>query len=148
MKKHHKRLLTIVYIGIALSTATAIALFALQDNVSFFYSPTMLAEGKTNLNRPFRLGGLVVTGSLIENTDKEHYRFTLEDGLHTADVIYSGPLPSLFRDGQGIIAEGQLNDEGIFVARRILAKHDENYMPPEIKKTIHIPADVITESYQ
>ena len=147
MKPHHKRLLSIIYIGVALCVATGIALFALQDNVSFFYSPTMLAEEKITFDRPFRLGGLVVAGSLIENTDQGHYQFTLEDGRHTADVIYSGALPSLFRDGQGIIAEGQLNDQGTFVARRILAKHDENYMPPEIKKTIHVPASTIKEAY-
>lgn len=117
-----------------LGVAAALVLSALNDNLVFFYSPTQVAEKSLGPDRRFRLGGLVETGSVQK--DGQVVRFTVTDTNKTVAVVYRGILPDLFREGQGVIAEGALGSDGVFTAREVLAKHDENYMPPEVAKAL------------
>ncbi len=117
-----------------LGVAAALVLSALNDNIVFFYSPTQLAEKKIAPERHFRIGGLVEAGSVQKNG--QEIRFRVTDTHKTVDVVYRGLLPDLFREGQGVVAEGTLGADGVFVAREVLAKHDENYMPPEVAKAL------------
>jgi cytochrome c-type biogenesis protein CcmE len=118
----------------ALGVAAALVLTALNDNLVFFYSPTQVAEKSLGPERRFRLGGLVEEGSVQK--EGQIVRFTITDTNKTLKVVYRGILPDLFREGQGVIAEGSLGPDGVFAAREILAKHDENYMPPEVAKAL------------
>ena len=117
-----------------LGVAAALVLSALNDNLVFFYSPTQVAEKNPGPDRRFRLGGLVEAGSVQK--DGQVARFTVTDTNKTIAVVYRGILPDLFREGQGVIAEGALGSDGVFTAREVLAKHDENYMPPEVAKAL------------
>jgi len=117
-----------------LCVAAALVLTALNDNIVFFYSPSQLAEKKIAPDRRFRLGGLVEPGS-VKNEGAE-VRFKVTDLKQSVSVVYRGLLPDLFREGQGVIAEGSLDSNGVFTAREVLAKHDENYMPPEVAKAL------------
>lgn len=117
-----------------LGIAAALVLTALNDNLVFFYSPTQVAEKNIGPDRRFRLGGLVEQGSVQK--EGQVVRFTVTDTNKTVKVTYRGILPDLFREGQGVIAEGSLGPDGVFTAREILAKHDENYMPPEVAKAL------------
>jgi cytochrome c-type biogenesis protein CcmE len=116
-----------------LGVAAALVLVSLSDNIVFFYSPTQVAEKNIPPDRRFRLGGLVEPGSVRKQG--EEVRFRVTDTVKAVDVVYRGLLPDLFREGQGVIAEGQLRD-GVFQAREVLAKHDEQYMPPEVAKAL------------
>lgn len=130
MKRKHKRL---TFVGIALlllGAATALVLNAFEENIVFFMSPTDVAAGKVSEGQRFRLGGLVEDGS-VDRGSGETVRFRVTDTNKTVDVSYTGILPDLFREGQGVVAEGRLA-AGAFVADEVLAKHDENYMPPEV----------------
>ena len=134
MTPKRKRLwLVVASLGV-LGVAVALVLTALNDNIVFFYSPTQVADRKPGPERHFRLGGLVEEGSLKKNGME--VRFTVTDLQKTVAVVYRGLLPDLFREGQGVIAEGTLGSDGIFAAREVLAKHDENYMPPEVAKAL------------
>jgi cytochrome c-type biogenesis protein CcmE len=106
-------------------------LTALQDEIAFFVSPSDIATGSVQSGKRFRLGGLVVDGSVHKGADGE-VRFALTDAAHSVEVVYRGILPDLFREGQGIVAQGTLDPAGEFVASEVLAKHDENYMPREV----------------
>jgi len=117
-----------------LAIAAALVLSALNDNLVFFYSPSQVAEKHPAPERRFRLGGLVEAGS-VKKAGQE-VRFTVTDTHKSVQVVYRGLLPDLFREGQGVVAEGALGADGVFVAREVLAKHDENYMPPEVAKAI------------
>ena len=117
-----------------LGAAAALVLTALNDNIVFFYSPSQLAEKHPGPERRFRLGGLVEQGSVKK--DGLEVRFTVTDLQKTVPVVYRGLLPDLFREGQGVIAEGTLGSDGTFTARDVLAKHDENYMPPEVARAL------------
>src|SRR5439155_7578820 len=117
-----------------LGVAAALVLTALNDNIVFFYSPSQLAEKKLSPDRRFRLGGLVEQGSVKK--DGQEVRFKVTDLKQSVAVVYRGLLPDLFREGQGVIAEGSLGADGVFTAREVLAKHDENYMPPEVAKAL------------
>ena len=117
-----------------LGVAAALVLSALNDNLVFFYSPSQVAEKHPAPERRFRLGGLVEAGSV--NKAGQEVRFTVTDTHQSVQVVYRGLLPDLFREGQGVVAEGALGADGVFVAREVLAKHDENYMPPEVAKAI------------
>ncbi|MFO1160042.1 MAG: cytochrome c maturation protein CcmE [Reyranellaceae bacterium] len=119
---------------VTLGAAAALVLTALNDNLVFFYSPSQIAEKAIAPERRFRLGGLVEAGSVQKNG--EEVRFVVTDTHKTLAVVYRGLLPDLFREGQGVVAEGSLRADGVFVAREVLAKHDENYMPPEVAKAI------------
>jgi cytochrome c-type biogenesis protein CcmE len=131
--KRHRLWLLVGSLG-TLGVAAALVLTALNDNLVFFYSPTQVAEKAIGPERRFRLGGLVEAGSVQKRG--EEVRFIVTDTHKTLAVIYRGLLPDLFREGQGVVAEGSLGPDGVFVAREVLAKHDENYMPPEVAKAI------------
>ena len=130
MKRKHKRLTFVVVALCLLGSATALVLTAFEENIVFFFSPTDIVEQKASENQRFRLGGLVEEGS-VDRSGGETISFRVTDISNVVPVSYTGILPDLFREGQGIVAQGRLID-GVFVADEVLAKHDENYMPPEV----------------
>ena len=134
MTAKRRRLWLLVGSLAVLGVAAALVLTALNDNIVFFYSPSQLAEKKLSPDRRFRLGGLVEQGSVKK--DGQEVRFKVTDLKQSVAVVYRGLLPDLFREGQGVIAEGSLGADGVFTAREVLAKHDENYMPPEVAKAL------------
>lgn len=127
-----KRFTLIALMVIGVGTATALALKAFNENLMFYFSATEVKQGKAPGNKLFRLGGMVVNGSFKRDSSSLKVNFDLTDNQSTVTVEYTGILPDLFREGQGIIANGKLNGNGVFVAEEVLAKHDENYMPPEV----------------
>lgn len=129
--RKRKRLAILVAGLVALGGATAMVLAAFRDNLVFFYSPTELAAKPSLESRRIRIGGLVENHSFTRE-DGSHVSFRVTDGKTDVAVSYDGILPDLFREGQGVVAEGQLDPGGVFVASTILAKHDEKYMPPEV----------------
>jgi cytochrome c-type biogenesis protein CcmE len=131
MKARHKRLGFLAIGLISLGLATWLVLNALESNLSYFFSPTEVAENKAPTDHIYRLGGLVETGSLQRGQELT-VRFTVTDNAHQVKVQYTGILPDLFAEGQGVIAQGRMGSEGVFIADEVLAKHDENYMPPEV----------------
>jgi cytochrome c-type biogenesis protein CcmE len=136
MTPKRKRLWLVVGSLAVLGFAATLVLTALNDNIVFFYSPTQMAEKQIPPERRFRMGGLVEAGSVTKSADGQETRFKVTDTNKTVDVVYRGLLPDLFREGQGVVAEGSLGSDGVFVAREVLAKHDETYMPPEVAKAI------------
>jgi len=121
-------------IGAAL--ATGFALKSFNENLMYFFSTTDVVEGKAPKDALFRLGGMVIKGSVERPNDGLMVRFKLTDFSKDVTVEYTGILPDLFREGQGIVAHGKLNEQGVFIAEEVLAKHDENYMPPEVKSSL------------
>jgi cytochrome c-type biogenesis protein CcmE len=119
---------------LALSAATALVLNAFRSNLVFFFTPSQVAAGEAPQQRPFRLGGLVRAGSL--QRDGVDIRFVVTDTRREVPVAYRGLLPDLFKEGKGVVAQGMLGPDGVFVAREVLAKHDENYMPPEAAEAL------------
>ena len=136
MTPRQKRMATVAAILVGVGIATAFALQAFQQNLLYYYSPTQIHAGEAPGSRSIRVGGLVETGSVQREPGSLEVRFTLTDFANTLGVSYTGVLPDLFREGQGIIARGKLRDDGVFVAEEVLAKHDENYMPPEVKDSL------------
>ncbi len=118
-----------------LGLAIGLVLFAMSDSIVFFYSPSEVAEMRIDPGQRFRLGGLVETGSVVRG-EGTTVRFAVTDTARTLPVTYTGVLPDLFREGQGVVAEGRLDQNGVFHADTVLAKHDENYMPPEVAKKL------------
>jgi cytochrome c-type biogenesis protein CcmE len=118
-----------------LAVAVGLVLFAMRDSIVFFYSPSDVTAMKIGPGTRFRLGGLVENGSVVRG-EGTTIRFTVTDRTKTLPVIYTGVLPDLFREGQGVVAEGMLEPGGVFRADYVLAKHDENYMPPEVAKKL------------
>ncbi|MGH6931343.1 MAG: cytochrome c maturation protein CcmE [Dongiaceae bacterium] len=132
MKAKHRRLIFML-IGLALLGAAAgLVLYAVKDTLVFFYSPSDLQAKQLPAGRPIRLGGLVEAGSLRKDIDGITVQFRVTDGVHVVPAAYRGILPDLFREGQGVVAQGMLGADGVFVASEVLAKHDENYMPREV----------------
>jgi len=131
MKPRHKRLALIGAGLAALGVAAALILNAFQSNLVFFFSPSQVAAHEAPQGRSFRIGGLVQPGSLKRETDGVGVRFVVTDTAHDIAVVYNGMLPDLFKEGKGVVALGQLGRDGVFRAQEVLAKHDENYMPPE-----------------
>jgi len=128
---------TVAAILVGVSIATAFALQAFNQNLLYYYSPTQIHAGEApDTPRSIRVGGLVENGSVQREVGSLEVRFTLTDFANTVGVSYTGILPDLFREGQGIIARGKMRDDGVFVAEEVLAKHDENYMPPEVKDSL------------
>ena len=136
MTPKRKRLWLVLGSVAVLGCAATLVLTALSDNIVFFYSPTQMVEKQIPPERRFRMGGLVEAGSVTKSPDGQVTRFRVTDTNKTVDVVYRGLLPDLFREGQGVVAEGSLGSDGVFAAREILAKHDENYMPPEVAKAL------------
>ena len=126
-----KRLLIILAILAGVGIAVALALSALQQNINLFYTPTQIANGEAPLDTRIRAGGMVEDGSLKRSGDSLDVQFVVTDFNKSVTIQYRGILPDLFREGQGIVALGKLNAQGVVVADEVLAKHDENYMPPE-----------------
>ena len=133
MTPRRRRVLAgVMLVVLGAGAATALALKAFQENLLYFYSPTQIAAGEAPANRAFRIGGLVVAGSVERDPESLRVDFVLTDTLQQVPVSFEGVLPDLFREGQGIVANGRLQQDGTFVASEVLAKHDENYMPPEV----------------
>lgn len=131
-----KRLILIVLMVAGIAIGLGFALKSLNENIMFFFTPTEVAEGKAPKARLFRMGGMVVNGSVSRPGDGLTVHFGLTDNNENITVRYTGILPDLFREGQGIIANGKLGEDGAFVAQEVLAKHDENYMPPEVAEAM------------
>ncbi len=135
MKARHKRL-AFLLVGLAILAAAAVLVFqALGSNMSYFFSPTEVVQGKAPKDHVFRIGGLVKPGTL-QRGQQLTVTFVVTDNANDVTVHYTGILPDLFAEGQGAIAQGRLNADGIFVADEVLAKHDENYMPPEVAEAL------------
>jgi cytochrome c-type biogenesis protein CcmE len=128
MKLRHKRLALAGGLLLAAGAITALVMNAFQSNMVFFYTPTQVSANEAPANRTFRIGGMVEAGTV--KRDGLHVNFVVTDTAKTVAVRYQGVLPDLFQEGKGVVAQGQLKD-GVFEAREVLAKHDENYMPPE-----------------
>ncbi len=136
MTPRQRRMLWVGLIVAGVSAATFLALAAFQKNLLYFYTPSQIAAGEAPTGYAFRVGGLVKKGSVHREPDSLAVRFTLTDGAAEVTVFYDGILPDLFREGQGIIAIGRLQPDGRFQATQVLAKHDENYMPPEVAEAL------------
>jgi len=134
MKPRHQRLLFIGIGLLALSAAAYFVLNAFQSNLVFFFTPSQIESGEAPKGHVFRVGGMVKEGSL--QRQGMQVSFVVTDTRHDALVVYEGLLPDLFKEGRGVVAQGQLNANGQFVASEVLAKHDENYMPPEAKQAL------------
>ena len=131
-----KRLALIVLMVTGIAIGVGFALKSLDENIMFFFTPSEVAKGKAPRDRLFRIGGMVVNGSVSRPGNGLTVQFDLTDNTSSVTVRYTGILPDLFREGQGIIANGKLGEDGAFVAQQVLAKHDENYMPPEIAEAM------------
>jgi cytochrome c-type biogenesis protein CcmE len=132
MNKRSKRKLLVAMVLFGVALATVLGLTAFRENLLYFYSPSQIKAGEAPTSRSFRIGGLVVNGSVKREEGGLAVKFDLTDNSATVPVTYTGILPDLFREGQGIVAMGTLDSSGLFVADEVLAKHDENYMPPEV----------------
>jgi cytochrome c-type biogenesis protein CcmE len=132
MTRKRRRLLTVLAGLLALGAATALVLAAFNDNLVFFYSPSELTAKHVTPDRRIRIGGLVETNSVAKQVDGHAVAFRVTDGQTELRVVYDGILPDLFREGQGVVAEGKLGRDGVFIASNVLAKHDEKYMPKEV----------------
>ena len=128
----HQRLVLVILAILAVLGAVLLAMWGLQDRAAYFYTPADIAAGKAQPGRAIRLGGMVEKGSVKRDVDGVTTRFVVEDGEARVPVTYRGILPDLFREGSGVVAEGQLSSGNTFVADNILAKHDERYMPPQL----------------
>jgi cytochrome c-type biogenesis protein CcmE len=131
-----KRLYIVLAILAGVGIAVALALSALQQNINLFYTPTQIANGEAPQNTRIRAGGLVENGSVQRSSDSLETDFVVTDGAKSVTIRYSGILPDLFREGQGIVAMGKLDGSGVLIADEVLAKHDENYMPPEVMQAL------------
>lgn len=127
-----KRLYIVLSILLGTSVAVGLTAYALSQNINLFYSPSQIAEGEAPANTRIRAGGMVVEGSISRDPGTLKVRFDITDYAHTATVEYNGILPDLFREGQGIVAQGSLDQNGMLIATEVLAKHDETYMPQEV----------------
>jgi cytochrome c-type biogenesis protein CcmE len=136
MKPRQQRMLAVGLAAVGLAISAGLALRAFSDNMMFFKSISEVVEGDYPHDRTFRIGGLVVDGSVEREAGSLEIQFLVTDMRCTQLVAYSGVLPDLFREGQGVVAHGQMNDDGVFVADRILAKHDEEYMAPEVAESM------------
>ena len=133
-RKRRLALVGVLVLGVA--GAATLFLAAFRENLVYFYSPSEVVAGEAPTDRPVRIGGLVADGSVARDPDSLQVRFAVTDTARTVEVTYDGVLPDLFREGQGIVADGRLEGDGVFVADRVLAKHDENYMPPEAAEAL------------
>src|SRR4030095_2356006 len=142
MKRRHKRIIFICCGLAALGLATWMVLGAFRNNLVFFFSPTQVAAKEAPMNRTFRIGGRVQEGSLKRDSDGLTIRFVVTDTASTIPISYKGILPDLFKEGRGCVAQGRVGSDGVFYADQIMAKHDENYMPPEAAKALQEGKDI------
>jgi cytochrome c-type biogenesis protein CcmE len=136
LKPRTKRALWIAAGVAGLGVATALVLNAFQSNLVFFFTPSQVASNEAPRDRIFRVGGMVETGSVVRDKDALTVRFNVTDTARTIPVVFTGILPDLFREGKGVVAQGRIGADGIFKASEVLAKHDENYMPPEAAEAL------------
>ena len=136
MKRRHKRIAFILIGLVGLSVAAFLVASAFRQNLVFFFSPTQVVAKEAPVNRTFRVGGLVEKGTLKRENDGLTVRFTVTDTAASIPVVYKGILPDLFKEGRGCVAQGKIGEDGVFQAEQVLAKHDENYMPPEAGQAI------------
>ena len=136
MKPRHKKLAIIIASVAALGFSATLVLDAFQSNLVFFFSPTQVAANEAPQGKSFRIGGLVEEGSVKRESDGVTVSFVVTDTAKVIPVLYTGILPDLFKEGKGVVAQGKLSSDGIFRADEVLAKHDENYMPPEAAEAL------------
>ena len=148
MKPRQQRMLAVSLAAIGILIATALTLRAFKENMMFFIDISEVVAGNYPNDRNFRIGGLVVGGTVQRDEGSLDVRFDVTDTACVVPVVYSGVLPDLFREGQGVVAHGRLDDEGVFVADKILAKHDEEYMAPEVAESLAKHVQDQTESVQ
>lgn len=139
--RRKQRFYAVLLLLVGMGVAVGLALTAFEENLLFFFSPTQVIAGEAPREHAIRLGGVVTEGSVARAANGLTVRFDVTDYRETVTVEYTGILPDLFREGQGIVSRGRLRDDGVFIAEEVLAKHDENYMPPEVadslKGTLH-----------
>ena len=131
-----KKLGLIIAMVLGVGVAVGMVTMALKENINLFFSPSQVIAGEAPIDHTFRIGGMVTTGSVKRNKDSLEVYFEVTDTAKNLPVVYTGILPDLFREGQGIVAQGKLRHDGVFVASEVLAKHDETYMPPEAAEAI------------
>ena len=143
--KRKQRLILVIFLVVGFSTVIGLAMFALSENINLFYNPSQIAKGEAPVGARIRAGGMVVDGSVKRDESSLATTFELTDYAEKVKVSYTGILPDLFREGQGIVALGRLDENKLLVADEVLAKHDENYMPPEVadalEKSGHAPTE-------
>jgi len=143
MKPRHKKIGFIAFAVAGLSVATLLVLNAFSSNIVFFFTPTQIANGEAPINQTFRLGGMVKANSVTRSDDGLQVKFVVTDTLKDIPVSYTGILPDLFREGQGVVTQGKLHNDGKFTAEQVLAKHDEKYMPPEAAAALEAAAKTL-----
>ena len=150
MTRRQRRLGILLAALVCAGAATALTLNAFRSNLVFFFSPTQIAAKEAPVAQVFRLGGLVERGSIQRERDGMTIRFIVTDTARGVPVVYHGLLPDLFREGKGVVARGRLGEDGVFVANEVLAKHDENYMPPEaadaLRRAVQVNEQMAKES--
>lgn len=132
-KYHYRKMYLLVFFSLGIATIAALILYALSQNINVFMTPSEISERKFAHNQAIRLGGMVKPRSVVRSKESLVVKFTVTDFQHEVQVSYEGSLPDLFREGKGVVAEGYLNPQGVFMAHTILAKHDENYTPQKIQ---------------
>lgn len=140
--KRKKKLILVLLMLTGVGLIVGLVLYALSQNINLFFPPSDIAQGKAPYEKRIRAGGMVREGSVVRSPDSLLVTFVLTDYAHDVTVSYEGILPDLFREGQGIVAQGKLKPNGVFVADEVLAKHDENYMPPEVTEAINQANDM------
>ncbi len=138
MRPRHQRIVFVVVLVLGVGLAAGLAFLAIGENMLYFYSPSQILAGEAPATRSIRVGGLVLKDSVRRESGNLEVKFDLTDNAKQITVAYSGILPDLFREGQGIVAIGRLRADGVLVAEEVLAKHDENYMPPEVEEALRI----------
>ncbi len=145
-QKHKKRLSIVLLMLVGIGITVTLAVIAFNENMLYFFSPTQVMAGEAPKDRVIRVGGMVTKGSVQRASDSLHVKFSVTDYAHTIPVEYIGILPDLFREGQGIVAIGRMQDGNTFLADEVLAKHDENYMPPEVADALKKAEETSTTS--
>jgi len=140
-----QRMQIIIILAVMVAVLTAIILYALRQNINLFFTPTQIANGEAPIDKEIRAGGLVVEGSVRRSNVDLYVEFDITDTAEQVTVAYTGILPDLFREGQGIIAIGSMDEEGVVQANQVLAKHDEEYMSPEVKKALEAAGHISNE---
>jgi cytochrome c-type biogenesis protein CcmE len=138
MTPRGRRMSFVVAIVLAVGAATAFALTAFKQNIVYYYTPSEVADGKANDGRAVRIGGMVDKGSFTRTAGSMEVHFVITDFKHDVPAVYTGVLPDLFREGQGVIARGRIGSNGTLQAEEVLAKHDENYMPPKVAEEVRL----------
>lgn len=146
--KQKQRFILVGMLVLGISTGIGLVLLALNENINLFFTPSQVVNGEVPPEQRFRIGGMVTLNS-VEKVDGElTVRFKLNDSAKEVQLEYAGILPDLFREGQGIVAEGKLNNDGVFIADQVLAKHDENYMPPEVEHALKMSGNENYSGYE